>query len=92
MAVKSLREFAFDSLQAFLYAEGFSHNPTLIAGVAYLANHICQYQEESVRLRPELLITKESDATRLITAAKANRPLDVTAIAKQRWTRLRGVS
>jgi hypothetical protein len=59
MAVKSLREFAFDSLQAFLYAEGFSHNPTLIAGVAYLANHICQYQEESVRLRPELLITKD---------------------------------
>jgi hypothetical protein len=65
MTVKSLREFAFDSLRAFLYGEGFSRSPNLIAGVAYLANHICQYQEESVRLRPELLIT-----TDLIAVAK----------------------
>src|SRR6266404_2433913 len=62
MAVKSLREFAFDSLQAFLYGEGFSHNPALIAGVTYLASHICQYQEESVRLRPEILISTDLSA------------------------------
>jgi len=63
--VKSLRDFAWDSLEAFLYREGFVHSEALVRGVAYLANHICQYQEESIRLRPELLI-----ATDLLAVAK----------------------
>ncbi len=37
-------------------------------------------------------LSEGSDATRLITAARENRPADVTAVAKQRWTRLRSVS
>jgi hypothetical protein len=59
LTVKSLREFAFDSVQAFLFRENFTHSNDLIKGIAYLASNICQYQEESMRLNPELLITTD---------------------------------
>src|SRR5437660_9106179 len=55
--VRSLKDFAFDSLEAFLYREGFPNDTQVVNGIAYLANNICQYQEESLPLRPEVLIT-----------------------------------
>jgi hypothetical protein len=63
--VRSLRDFAFDSLEVFVYREGFTPNVELAKGIAYLANVICHYEEESVRLKPEVVIT-----TDLISVAK----------------------
>jgi len=57
--VKSFREFVFDSLEAFLYREGFPVNGELVKGIAFLANNICHYEEESIRLTPEILISTD---------------------------------
>lgn len=57
----SLRKHVIDSIGAFLFKEGFEPNEITPLGILELINMISDYQEEGVKLFPEIIITNSMD-------------------------------
>jgi len=57
----SLRKHVVDSIGAFLFKEGFKPDEITPLGILELINLISDYQEEGVKLFPEIIITNSLD-------------------------------